>query len=163
MQPTPGIQVQQQVVAEQALAVEGAPAKNESRLRDKIAALQEELNQKIESGMQADADALLTSKELLALKEDKDLQDAAKSNLQMELDRCNEINSHLQRELDNSKELVMLAQQQIDQLKDSIRVLQEENEEKVGEAGILCKTARESSLLTLASQCIIDKVERAPH
>mmetsp|Transcript_28224 Transcript_28224/g.67253 ORF Transcript_28224/g.67253 Transcript_28224/m.67253 type:complete len:560 (-) Transcript_28224:542-2221(-) len=122
--------VQQQVVAEQALAVEGAPAKNESRLRDKIAALQEDLKQKIESGMQAEADALLASKELLALKEDKDLQDAARSNLQMELDRCNEINSHTQRELENSKELVLLAQQQIDQLKDSIRVLQEENEEK---------------------------------
>ncbi|KAL7528327.1 hypothetical protein ACHAXR_002387 [Thalassiosira sp. AJA248-18] len=125
---------QQQLVAEQAQSIElnganSAPAKNEARLRDQIAKLQEELKEKLQNDVQSKAEAVETSKELSTLREEKASQDATISNLKMELNRSNEIVIHLQSEVENSKLLARLAEKQFDGLKDAIRSLQEENEE----------------------------------
>lgn len=124
---------QQQLVAEQALAIElstnSAPAKNEARLREHVAKLQEDLNDKLQKEMKSTAEAVATSNQLSSLKEEKAAQDATISNLRIDVTRCNEVIEHLQSELENSKGLARLAEKQIDGLKDAIRTLQSENDE----------------------------------
>eukprot|EP00578_Thalassiosira_sp_NH16_P031403 CAMPEP_0181079014 /NCGR_PEP_ID=MMETSP1071-20121207/1799_1 /TAXON_ID=35127 /ORGANISM="Thalassiosira sp., Strain NH16" /LENGTH=571 /DNA_ID=CAMNT_0023160379 /DNA_START=37 /DNA_END=1749 /DNA_ORIENTATION=+ len=124
---------QQQLVAEQAQAIEvntnNAPAKNEARLREKNAKLQEDLNRRLQDEVKSTAEAAEVSKELSVLKEEKAAQDATISKLGMEVTRCNDVIAHLQSEMDDSKTLARLAEKQVDGLKDAIRSLQEENDE----------------------------------
>ncbi|KAL9185243.1 hypothetical protein ACHAXT_003020 [Thalassiosira profunda] len=124
---------QQQLVAEQAQAIQisegSGNSKTETRLRDQVAKLQEELKEKIEREVKCTAQAVETSKELSTLREERAAQDAAISSLQMEATRKDEINAHLQSEAENASMLARLAEKQIDGLKDAIRALQEENEE----------------------------------
>lgn len=125
---------QQQIVAEQAQAIEistknGDPAKNEARLREQIAKLQRDLNDKLQNEVKSTAAALEASNELSTLKEEKATQDAAMSSLRMEVTRCNETIAHLQSALENSESFARLSEKQVEGLKDAIRALQDENEE----------------------------------
>ena len=129
---------QQRLVVEQAQLIHQHSAsgekqtssKTESRLREKIGKLQDELNEKLQNEKQSTADALETSKELSTLKEQCTTHECTISSMQTELDRCNEIIKHLTTELEESKSRTRLAENQFDGLKDAIRALQEENEEK---------------------------------
>lgn len=129
---------QQQLVVEQAQLIQQHNAdsekqtspKTEARLKEKVAKLQDELNEKLQKEVKSEADAIETSKELSCLKEQCTTHESTISNMQMELDRCNEIIKHLTSELEESKSRTRLAENQFDGLKDAIRTLQEENEEK---------------------------------
>lgn len=129
---------QQQLVVEQAQLIEQHSAsgekqtssKTESRLREKIGKLQDELNEKLQNEKQSTADAFETSKELSSLKEQCTTHESTISSMQTELDRSNEIIKHLTTELEESKSRTRLAENQFDGLKDAIRALQEENDEK---------------------------------
>jgi WD40 repeat protein len=126
---------QQQLVVDQAQLIQQnsdpklVSSKNESRLRDKIAKLQDELNAKLQIEVKSTADAVETSKELTSLKDKCTTQASTISTMQMELDRCNEIIKHLSNELEESKSRTRLAENQFDGLKEAIRTLQDENEE----------------------------------
>lgn len=131
---------QQQLVVDQAQLIQKNAAsssnakplssKYENRLREKIAKLQNELNEKLQNEVRSAADALEISKELSSLKEKCTSQDSTISSMQMELGRSNEIIKHLSNELEESKLRARLAENQFDGLKDAIRSLQDENEEK---------------------------------
>jgi hypothetical protein len=96
---------QQQLVVDQAQLIQQNAAsisnakplssKYENRLREKIAKLQNELNEKLQNEVRSAADALETSKELSSLKEKCTSQDSTISSMQMELSRSNEIIKHL--------------------------------------------------------------------
>ena len=120
-------------MAEQAQAIEinsnTAPVKNEARLREQVAKLQEEVKGKLQNEMKYTTQAAESSNQLSSLQEEKNAQVTTISNLRMELARSNEIVAHLQSEMENSKAITRLAEKQIDGLKDAIRVLQEENDE----------------------------------
>lgn len=129
---------QQQLVVEQAQLIQQhnatdqnqSSSKIEIRLKEKVAKLQNELNDKLQKEVKSEADAIETSKELSSLREQCTTHEAAISSMQMELDRCNEIIKHLSSELEESKSRTLLAENQYEGLKDAIRTLQEENEEK---------------------------------
>lgn len=105
-------------------------SKNESRLREKVAKLQDELNEKLTLEVKSTADALKASTELSSLRQEVSSKDATISSIQMELNRCNEIVTYLTSELEESKSRTRLAENQFDGLKDAIRSLQDENIEK---------------------------------
>ena len=129
---------QQQLVVEQAQLIQQhdsssekqLSSKTETRLKEKVAKLQGELNEKLQNEVQSAVDAVETSKELTTLKEQCITHESTISNMQMELDRCNEIIKHLTTELEESKSRTRLAENQFDGLKEAIRALQDENEEK---------------------------------
>ena len=129
---------QQQLVAEQAQLIEQYNAdgekqtssKIENQLREKIAKLQSELNEKLQNEVKLTKDAIESSKQMSSLKTQIEVHESTMSNMKMELDRCNEIIKHLNTELEDSKSRTRLAENQFDGLKDAIRTLQDENEEK---------------------------------
>ena len=105
-----------------------AAMKNETRLRDKLEKLQEELNDKLRINSEDSANALKTAKELSAMKDLNTAQAATISNLKIESDRKEKIIEHLTTELDEAKNSRRLAEQQYEGLKETIRTLQEEND-----------------------------------
>jgi autophagy-related protein 16-1 len=105
-----------------------AAMKNETRLRDKLEKLQEELNDKLRINSEDSANALKTAKELSAMKDLNTAQAATISNLKQESDRKEKIIEHLTTELDEAKNSRRLAEQQYEGLKETIRTLQEEND-----------------------------------
>jgi chromosome segregation ATPase len=115
---------QQQLVVEQAtlirqhntLSEKQTSSKTESFLKEKVAKLQDELNEKLQSEVQAAANALETSEELSSLKEQCTTHESTMSSMQMETDRCNEIIKHLTAELEESKSRARLAENQFDGL-----------------------------------------------
>mmetsp|Transcript_11655 Transcript_11655/g.24505 ORF Transcript_11655/g.24505 Transcript_11655/m.24505 type:complete len:579 (+) Transcript_11655:49-1785(+) len=131
----------QQLLADQALLVNqsnqniiksgsGGVLKNEGKLREKIAKLQKDLNEKLRNEVKLAAEAAESSKEISQLNEEKSSHEATIATLNVEIHRCNEIITHLTNELEESKSRTRLAEAQFDGLKDAIRSLQEENEEK---------------------------------
>lgn len=129
---------QQQLVVDQAQLIQQhnssgdkqLSSKAETRLKEKIAKLQDELNEKLQNEVQSTANAVEVSKELSTLKEQCTNHESTISSMQMELDRCNEVIKHMSTELEESKSRTRLAENQFDGLKDAIRALQDENEEK---------------------------------
>jgi autophagy-related protein 16 len=100
-----------------------------TQLRVEVAQLHSALKEKIKKELHSTA-AMETRQQLDLLEEEKLAQKTLISNLQMELERSNEITTHLQSELENAKSLTRLSEKQFDGLKDAIRQLQVENDEK---------------------------------
>lgn len=103
--------------------------KNETRLRDKLEKLQEELNAKLKLHSEDQANALKTAKELSDMKDHNLVQQSTISNLKKENDRKEKAIEHLTEKLEDAKSRTKLAEQQYVGLKETIRILQKENDE----------------------------------
>ena len=106
-----------------------AALKNETRLREKLERLQEELSDKMKQQAEQQDDALKVAKELSEVKDLNVAQESTISNLTEENKRKERTIEHLTTELTDSKQRTKLAEQQYVGLKDTIRVLQEENDQ----------------------------------
>ena len=102
--------------------------KNETRLREKLERLQEELNEKLKVTAEEQANTLTLTKELSDTKDLNVAQEATIANLKAENERKEKAIEHLETELADAKSRTKLAEQQYVGLKDTIRVLQEEND-----------------------------------
>jgi autophagy-related protein 16 len=132
--------LERDIVAQQQLLEEAGPnngktyltqsaaLKNETRLRDKLEKLQEELSDKLKIHSEEQSIALTTTKELAELKDLKISQEGTISELRQENEKKEHTIEHLTTELADAKSRTKLAEQQYVGLKDSIRVLQEEND-----------------------------------
>ena len=105
-----------------------AALKNETRLREKLEVLQEELNEKMKQHSQDQADALKVAKELNDVKDLNITQESTISTLTEENAKKERAVEHLTTELTDAKQRTKLAEQQYVGLKDTIRILQEEND-----------------------------------
>ena len=105
-----------------------AALKNETRLRDKLEKLQEELNDKLKVYSEVNVNALQTTKDLSIMKNLNTAQEATIANLKHEHDRKEKAMEHISLELDEAKKSRRLAEQQYEGLKNTIRTLQEEND-----------------------------------
>lgn len=106
-----------------------AALKNETRLRDKLEKIQEELNAKLQVQADEQAEALRIRKELSEIKDLYMKQTASYSKLEEDSERKDKAIDHLTMELNDAKSRTKLAEQQYMGLKDTIRVLQEENDQ----------------------------------
>jgi autophagy-related protein 16-1 len=106
-----------------------AALKNETRLREKLEKLQEELNSKLMAHAEDQALALKTAKELAGMKDLNQAQDATIANLKKENDRKEKAIEHLTEQLTDAKARTKLAEQQYVGLKETIRSLQKENDQ----------------------------------
>jgi autophagy-related protein 16 len=132
--------LERDIVAQQQLLEEAGPnngksylsqsaaLKNETRLRDKLEKLQEELNDKLKIHSEEQAIALKSTKELAEFKDLKISQEGTISELRQEDERKEHTIEHLTTELVDAKSRTKLAEQQYVGLKDSIRVFQDEND-----------------------------------
>lgn len=105
------------------------PSKNEIRQREKIEKLQEQLNEKLRSEVEASAAALKSATEVSDLKDLNTSQEATISNLREENARVEKNITHLNSKLADAESVARLAEKQYMGLKDTIRSLQEENDE----------------------------------
>ena len=103
--------------------------KNETRLRDKLEKLQEELNAKLEAQTEQQASALQTAKELSEMKDAHATQKTTILGLEKEHQRKDKAIDHLTTELVDAKSRTKLAEKQYVGLKESIRSLQDENDQ----------------------------------
>jgi myosin heavy subunit len=106
-----------------------AALKTETRLRDKLEKLQEELNAKLEVQADEQEEALRIRKELAEIKALYMTQTASYSKLEEESERKEKAIDHMTMELNDAKSRTKLAEQQYMGLKDTIRALQEENDQ----------------------------------
>jgi autophagy-related protein 16 len=102
--------------------------KEETRLREKLEKLQEELNEKLKASAEEQASILELTKELSDVKDLNVAQESTISNLKAENERQQRSIDHMTTELTDAKSRTKLAEQQYVGLKDTIRVLQEEND-----------------------------------
>jgi chromosome segregation ATPase len=102
--------------------------KHETRLREKLEKLQEELNQKFKIHADDQASALQTAKDLAASKDTLKEYEKTIKKLQEDSDKKERATEHIKNELEDAKSRTKLAEQQYVGLKDTIRVLQEEND-----------------------------------
>jgi chromosome segregation ATPase len=114
--------------AKSSAAAAAAALKNETRLRDKLEKVQEELNAKLKAHTDDQAAALKTAKELSNMKDLNTAQEMTISNLREENNRSEKAIEHLENQLADAKSRTHLAEQQYTGLKDTIRSLQEEND-----------------------------------
>jgi autophagy-related protein 16 len=105
-----------------------AALKNETRLRDKLEKLQEELNEKMKQHAEDQTNALKVAKELSEIKDLTVSQESTLNKVKEENERNERTIEHLNTELTDAKSRTKLAEQQYVGLKDTIRVLQEEND-----------------------------------
>lgn len=103
--------------------------KNETRLREKLEKLQEELNQKLKIHADAQATALQVAKDLATSKDSTKEYENTLKTMQEESEKKDKAIEHLQNEMEDAKSRTKLAEQQYVGLKDTIRILQEENDE----------------------------------
>lgn len=102
--------------------------KEETRLREKLEKLQEELNEKLKTSAGEQANILELTKELADAKDLNVAQESTISNLKADHERKERTIEHMTNELADAKSRMKLAEQQYVGLKDTIRVLQEEND-----------------------------------
>ena len=107
----------------------GGPSKTETRQRDKIEKLQEQLNEKLRQEVESSASALKTANELAEAKDANAAHLATIRTLQEEQAKSEKIITKLNAELTDAKSVANLAEKQYNGLKDTIRTLQEENDE----------------------------------
>jgi Autophagy protein 16 (ATG16)/WD domain, G-beta repeat len=105
-----------------------AAVKNEARLRDKLEALQEELNAKLKGESDRQLEALKTSKEISDLKDMNTAMERTIVNLRGENERSERAIEHLTNEVNDAKSRTELAEKQYEGLKRTIRTLQQEND-----------------------------------
>jgi autophagy-related protein 16-1 len=106
-----------------------AALKNETRLREKMEKLQEEINSKLMTHAEDQAIALKTAKDLADMKDLNQAQDATIANLKKENDRKEKAIEHLTEQLNDATARTKLAEQQYVGLKETIRSLQKENDQ----------------------------------
>jgi autophagy-related protein 16 len=109
-------------------AAANAALKSETRLRDKLEKLQEELNAKLKVHADDQTAALKTTKELSDMKDLNTAQEMTISNLREENRRAEKAIEHLENQLADAMSRTQLAEQQYTGLKDTIRVLTQEND-----------------------------------
>ena len=102
--------------------------KNETRLREKLEKLQEELNEKLKLSTEEQANTLTLTRELSEIKDLNVAQESTITNLKAENERKEKAIDHMTIELTDAKSRTKLAEQQYGGLKDTIRLLQEEND-----------------------------------
>ena len=102
--------------------------KNETRLREKLEKLQEELHQQLRIHADDQAMALQMSKDLAATKDVTKDHEKTIKKMQEECDKKDRAMDHLNSQLEDAKSRTKLAEQQYVGLKNSIRILQEEND-----------------------------------
>jgi autophagy-related protein 16 len=102
--------------------------KTESKLREKLEKLQEELNDKLKVSAEEQANILELTKETSEMKDLNVAQESTISDLKEEDERKERAIDHMIAELTDAKSRAKLAEQQYMGLKDTIRVLQEEND-----------------------------------
>lgn len=107
---------------------QSAALRNETRLREKLEKLQEELNQKMKLHADDQASALELAKELSSNKDAMKVHEDKIQKLQEEIDLKDRAIEHMTNELNDAQARTKLAEQQYVGLKDTIRVLQEEND-----------------------------------
>lgn len=107
---------------------QSAALKNETRLRDKLEKLQEELAEKMKLHAEDQTNALKVARELSDIKDLTVSQDSIIAHLKEEKERKDRAIEHLTSESTDAKSRTKLAEQQYVGLKDTIRVLQEEND-----------------------------------
>jgi autophagy-related protein 16 len=107
---------------------QSAALKNETRLRDKLEKLQEELAEKMKLHAEDQTNALKVARELSDIKDLTVSQETTITDLNEEKERKDRAIEHLTSELTDAKSRTKLAEQQYVGLKDTIRVLQEEND-----------------------------------
>lgn len=105
-----------------------AALRSETRLREKLEQLQEELAQKMKQHETDQRKALEVAKELASGKDLISSHESTISMLQKEHSRKDRAMEHLTNELADAKSRTKLAEQQYVGLKDTIRILQEEND-----------------------------------
>lgn len=102
--------------------------KQETKLREKLEKLQEELNEKLKQSADEQSNILELTKEISALKDLNVAQASTIANLKAENERKEKVIDHMTNELVDAKSRTKLAEQQYAGLKDMIRVLQGEND-----------------------------------
>jgi chromosome segregation ATPase len=102
--------------------------KNETRLREKLEKLQEELHQQLRIHAEEQSRALQMTKDLATAKDVTKEHEKATKKIQEECDKKDRAMDHLKNQLEDAKSRTKLAEQQFVGLKDSIRILQEEND-----------------------------------
>jgi autophagy-related protein 16 len=141
-----------------------AALKNETRLREKLEKLQEELSEKFKKNSEDQAFALKTAAELSEIKDLNIVQEATISNLKGENEREERAIEHLTTELTDAKSRTTLAEMQYVGLKKSIRILQEENdlvkkENRELEVRLVSEKTKMSSEVTVFSE-MVDGLKR---
>ena len=107
---------------------QSAALRNETRLREKLEKLQEELNLKSKQHADDQTSALEVAKQLSSIKDTVKYHEVTMKKMQEETDRKDRALEHLTNELTDAKSRTKLAEQQYVGLKESIRSLQEEND-----------------------------------
>jgi autophagy-related protein 16 len=107
---------------------DSAALRNETRLREKVEKLQEELNEKLRVHQQATMQALDTANALAQAKESNTLLEQKLKMLAQEVLKKDKAITHLTQQLEDSKSTTKLAEQQYMGLKETIRSLQKEND-----------------------------------
>ncbi|KAL3945161.1 MAG: hypothetical protein SGBAC_000764 [Bacillariaceae sp.] len=102
--------------------------KQETKLREKLEKLQEELNEKLKQSAAEQSNILALTKEISSLKDLNVAQASTIANLKAENERKEKAIDHMTIELVDAKSRTKLAEQQYTGLKDMIRVLQEDND-----------------------------------
>lgn len=102
--------------------------KTETRLREKLEKLQEEMNSKLKLHSDDQTSALEVAKDLASSKDVLKTHEETIKQMQEESDKKARATEHLTNELNDAKSRTKLAEQQYVGLKDSIRILQEEND-----------------------------------
>eukprot|EP00550_Attheya_septentrionalis_P005774 CAMPEP_0198282502 /NCGR_PEP_ID=MMETSP1449-20131203/2292_1 /TAXON_ID=420275 /ORGANISM="Attheya septentrionalis, Strain CCMP2084" /LENGTH=568 /DNA_ID=CAMNT_0043978767 /DNA_START=177 /DNA_END=1883 /DNA_ORIENTATION=- len=105
-----------------------ASLKNETRLRDKIEKLQEDLNEKLRIDMDASAAALKTANDLAGMKDMNSTLEGTIIDLRKANEKLDETVNRLKEGIKDAKSHTRLAEKQYAGLKDTIRGLQEEND-----------------------------------
>lgn len=106
----------------------GAALRNETRLRDKLENLQEELNKKLKLHQKDTARALDTANALAQIKESHSSLEQKIKKLEQNMEKKEKSMSRLQQQLDDAQATTKLAEKQYMGLKETIRSLQSEND-----------------------------------
>ena len=107
---------------------DSAALRNETRLREKVEKLQEELNVKLKGHQQATMQALDTANALAQMKESNVVLEQKLKILAQEVVKKDKAITHLTQQLEDTKSTTRLAEQQYMGLKETIRSLQKEND-----------------------------------
>lgn len=97
-------------------AATAAAIKNETRLRDKLEKIQEELNAKLQAESTDRAEALRTIKELAEVRESNSKQEAIIDTMKQDYQKAERVIEHLKTEIDDAKSRTQLAEQQYERL-----------------------------------------------
>jgi len=119
---------QQVIVSELKNNGSSAALRNETRLRDKLEKLQEDLNKKLTDHQNDTAQALESAKSLALMKESNGNLEQRIKRLEQNISSKDKAISHLEEKYDDARATTKLAEKQYTGLKETIRSLQQEND-----------------------------------